>query len=249
VEAVNDNPFKPGDPPPEGYLNWHAWAEVQDKAGLRQKQCSRCGLWKFPQELSGPACLKCAAGVPVLRAALDEAARALFTIKRMKPDAVPEFAAEAHRKACVALDAAGVIASDASRVQRLRDAIEGECDGMAIDERHARAILEYVDGVAPTGEAQRLAMGACRLLCVAAVVQENPDKVVCPPAFLVAVRAAMLALRADGVAAVAPPNIEQAIAGLDYFLMVKEERRFVEGARAALAGVGASDHKTKGPAG
>lgn len=54
-------------------------------------------------------------------------------------------------------------------------------------------------GVAPTGEAQRLAMEACRLLCAAAVVQENPDKVVCPPAFVVAVRAAMLALRADGV--------------------------------------------------
>jgi hypothetical protein len=62
--AADDSPYKPGDPPPGGYLNWHAWAEVQDKAGLRQKQCSRCGLWKFPQELSGLACSGCsAAGV------------------------------------------------------------------------------------------------------------------------------------------------------------------------------------------
>ena len=44
-----------------------------------------------------------------LRGALDEAARALFAIKRMQPDAVPEFAAEAHRKACASLDACGVL--------------------------------------------------------------------------------------------------------------------------------------------
>lgn len=44
--------YKPGDPAPKGYLAWHAWAEVQHKAGLRQKQCGRCGLWKYPQELS-----------------------------------------------------------------------------------------------------------------------------------------------------------------------------------------------------
>lgn len=31
-------------------------------------------------------------------------------------------------------------------VRRLQDAIEGECDGLAIDEHHARAILEYVLG-------------------------------------------------------------------------------------------------------
>jgi hypothetical protein len=44
--------FKPGDPAPEGYLAWHEWAEVQHKAGLRQKECGRCGKWKYPQELS-----------------------------------------------------------------------------------------------------------------------------------------------------------------------------------------------------
>lgn len=44
--------FKPGDPAPEGYLAWHEWAEVQHKAGLRQKQCGRCGKWNYPQELS-----------------------------------------------------------------------------------------------------------------------------------------------------------------------------------------------------
>lgn len=44
--------YKPGDPAPSGYLEWHEWAGVQAKAGLRQKQCGRCGRWKFPQELS-----------------------------------------------------------------------------------------------------------------------------------------------------------------------------------------------------
>ena len=44
--------FKPGDQPPKGYLAWHEWAETQHKAGLRQKECGRCGKWKFPQELS-----------------------------------------------------------------------------------------------------------------------------------------------------------------------------------------------------
>ncbi len=34
----------------------------------------------------------------------------------------------------------------ADRVKRLQDAIEGECDGLAVDEQHARAILAYVDG-------------------------------------------------------------------------------------------------------
>jgi len=44
--------YKPGDQPPTGYLDWHEWAEVQHKAGLRQKECGRCGKWKYPQELS-----------------------------------------------------------------------------------------------------------------------------------------------------------------------------------------------------
>jgi hypothetical protein len=72
--------FKPGDLPPEGYLAWHEWAEVQWKAGIRQQACGRCGQWKTPQELSKlvyrveakikkrwvkvetPVCLKCATG-------------------------------------------------------------------------------------------------------------------------------------------------------------------------------------------
>lgn len=44
--------YKAGDPAPTGYLQWHEWAAVQHKAGLRSKQCGRCGLWRFPQELS-----------------------------------------------------------------------------------------------------------------------------------------------------------------------------------------------------
>lgn len=76
---LEQDAYKPGDPEPEGYLARHEWAEVQHKAGLRQKQCGRCGLWHYPQQLSdqidrvdmqsreGPVtvatvvCLKCAA--------------------------------------------------------------------------------------------------------------------------------------------------------------------------------------------
>lgn len=44
--------FKPGDPPPSGYIEWHEWAHVQTKARLRQEQCGRCSLWRFPPEMS-----------------------------------------------------------------------------------------------------------------------------------------------------------------------------------------------------
>jgi hypothetical protein len=44
--------YKPGDLPPKGYLQWHEWAEVQRKAGIKPVQCPVCGLWKTPQELS-----------------------------------------------------------------------------------------------------------------------------------------------------------------------------------------------------
>lgn len=44
--------FKIGDPEPQGYLDWHEWAEIQHKGGLRQTQCPRCSRWQFPQSLS-----------------------------------------------------------------------------------------------------------------------------------------------------------------------------------------------------
>jgi hypothetical protein len=44
--------FKPGDLPPEGYLQWHEWADVQRKAGIEQVECPTCSLWRTPQELS-----------------------------------------------------------------------------------------------------------------------------------------------------------------------------------------------------
>jgi hypothetical protein len=44
--------FKAGDPPPSGYCDWHDWANVQHKAGLRQVTCGKCSKWKYPQELS-----------------------------------------------------------------------------------------------------------------------------------------------------------------------------------------------------
>lgn len=44
--------YKPGDMPPEGYIEWMEWAEVQRKAGIKQQQCGSCALWRTPQELS-----------------------------------------------------------------------------------------------------------------------------------------------------------------------------------------------------
>ena len=50
---LEQSAYKPGDLPPDGYLAWHEWAEVQYKAGIKQVQCGKCGLWRTPQELSG----------------------------------------------------------------------------------------------------------------------------------------------------------------------------------------------------
>ena len=49
---MEQSTYKLGDQAPSGYLAWHEWAEVQHKAGLRQKQCGKCALWHYPQELS-----------------------------------------------------------------------------------------------------------------------------------------------------------------------------------------------------
>ena len=45
--------FRPGDLPPQGYLQWHEWADVQRLAGIKQVECAICGLWRTPQELTG----------------------------------------------------------------------------------------------------------------------------------------------------------------------------------------------------
>ena len=47
--------YKPGDPAPDGYLAWHEWAAVQYRAGLRQRQCSRCHRYQFPSEIDEAA--------------------------------------------------------------------------------------------------------------------------------------------------------------------------------------------------
>lgn len=45
-----------------------------------------------------------------------------------------------------------------ARIERLQDAIEGECDGLAIDEERACSILDYLDmGAEPAGEAEPVA--------------------------------------------------------------------------------------------
>ncbi len=46
--------FKVGDPAPSGYLEWHEWAAVQSKAGLRQVFCGTCAKWVFPFECGHP---------------------------------------------------------------------------------------------------------------------------------------------------------------------------------------------------
>jgi len=43
--------FNPGDLPPSGYLEWHEWADVQRKAGIKQSCCTRCCKLKTPQEV------------------------------------------------------------------------------------------------------------------------------------------------------------------------------------------------------
>lgn len=43
--------YKPGDPPPKGYLDKFEWAQVQEAAGLKQVRCSSCSLWCYPQEI------------------------------------------------------------------------------------------------------------------------------------------------------------------------------------------------------
>jgi uncharacterized OB-fold protein len=48
--------YKVGDPCPDGYTQWHEWARVQHRGGLRQAQCPDCGLWLFPQERAGHKC-------------------------------------------------------------------------------------------------------------------------------------------------------------------------------------------------
>jgi uncharacterized OB-fold protein len=48
--------YKVGDPPPEGYLEWHQWARIQMKGGLRSKKCRRCARWYFPQEMDSHVC-------------------------------------------------------------------------------------------------------------------------------------------------------------------------------------------------
>ena len=44
--------YKPGDQPPDGYIDRQEWAKVQLKAGLKQERCSRCCRWRFPQQIS-----------------------------------------------------------------------------------------------------------------------------------------------------------------------------------------------------
>jgi hypothetical protein len=71
--------YKPGDPAPSGYLDWHEWAAVQHKAGLRQDECGRCGRWKYPQELSDlkiktPAKTRSGMGVTLESAVCNECA-------------------------------------------------------------------------------------------------------------------------------------------------------------------------------
>ena len=48
IEIASD--YAVGSQPPPGYGNWHEWAKIQYKAGLRQSRCKECKLFHFPQE-------------------------------------------------------------------------------------------------------------------------------------------------------------------------------------------------------
>ena len=41
--------FRVGDPRTEGYLEWHEWARIQYRGGLRQTRGAD-GKWRFPSE-------------------------------------------------------------------------------------------------------------------------------------------------------------------------------------------------------
>lgn len=43
--------YQAGDPAPAGYLEWHEWARVQVRAGLRQEWCVVHERYHFPQEI------------------------------------------------------------------------------------------------------------------------------------------------------------------------------------------------------
>ena len=45
--------YKPGEPAPLGYHDWHEWAAVQEAAGIEQSRCGRCCKFKFAHEHSG----------------------------------------------------------------------------------------------------------------------------------------------------------------------------------------------------
>ena len=53
IHICGGETFEVGSQPPSGYIEWHDWARVQDKAGLKQVTCGVCSRWRFPQELSG----------------------------------------------------------------------------------------------------------------------------------------------------------------------------------------------------
>lgn len=44
--------YRPGDAPPAGYVQWHAWADAQHAAGLSQTRCVICTLANYPQEMT-----------------------------------------------------------------------------------------------------------------------------------------------------------------------------------------------------
>jgi len=48
--------YRPGDPEPSGYIEWHDWARVQYAAGIRQQRCRMCRRWYFPAQLDGHKC-------------------------------------------------------------------------------------------------------------------------------------------------------------------------------------------------
>lgn len=45
-----DTPYKAGDKPPRGQLQWFEWAAVQVNAGLPSLRCKKCKKYFFPQE-------------------------------------------------------------------------------------------------------------------------------------------------------------------------------------------------------
>jgi len=57
IDGVGE--YKPGELPPDGYMDRIEWHRVQQRAGLRQSRCPKCGHWVYQQQRTADGCACC----------------------------------------------------------------------------------------------------------------------------------------------------------------------------------------------